>query len=53
MKKKPNLLGKYRLQGVVRSGLDGIDVDVLGGKYNMTDIAAAIGLGQNEASRRI
>ncbi|MFZ6756366.1 DegT/DnrJ/EryC1/StrS family aminotransferase [Undibacterium sp. Ji50W] len=37
---------KYRLQGVTRSGLDGIDVDVLGGKYNMTDIAAAIGLGQ-------
>lgn len=40
------LAEKYRLQGVVRSGLDGIDVDVLGGKYNMTDIAAAIGLGQ-------
>ena len=37
---------KYRLQGVSRSGLDGIDVDVLGGKYNMTDIAAALGLGQ-------
>lgn len=40
------LAEKYRLQGVSRSGLDGIDVDVLGGKYNMTDIAAAIGLGQ-------
>ena len=37
---------KYRLQGVTRSGLDGIEVDVLGGKFNMTDIAAAIGLGQ-------
>jgi dTDP-4-amino-4,6-dideoxygalactose transaminase len=37
---------KYRLQGVSRSGVDGIDVDLLGGKYNMTDIAAAIGLGQ-------
>jgi len=37
---------RYRLQGVTRSGWDGIDVDVLGGKYNMTDIAAAIGLGQ-------
>jgi dTDP-4-amino-4,6-dideoxygalactose transaminase len=37
---------KFRLQGVTRSGVDGIDVDVLGGKYNMTDIAAAIGLGQ-------
>src|ERR1700730_14826783 len=40
------LADKYRLQGVTRSGLDGIDVDVLGGKYNMTEIAAAIGLGQ-------
>ncbi|MDO8351302.1 MAG: DegT/DnrJ/EryC1/StrS aminotransferase family protein [Gallionella sp.] len=40
------LAEKYRLQGVSRSGWDGIDVDVLGGKYNMTDIAAAIGLGQ-------
>ncbi len=40
------LAEKYRLQGVTRSGVDGIDVDVLGGKYNMTDITAAIGLGQ-------
>ena len=40
------LAEKYRLQGVTRSGLDGIDVDVLGGKYNMTEIAAVIGLGQ-------
>ena len=40
------LAEKYRLQGVTRSGLDGIDVDVLGGKFNMTDIAGAIGLGQ-------
>lgn len=40
------LAEKYRLQGVTRSGLDGIEVDVLGGKYNMTDINAAIGLGQ-------
>lgn len=40
------LAEKYRLQGVTRNGWDGIDVDVLGGKYNMTDIAAAIGLGQ-------
>jgi dTDP-4-amino-4,6-dideoxygalactose transaminase len=40
------LAEKYRLQGVTRGGWDGIDVDVLGGKYNMTDIAAAIGLGQ-------
>jgi len=37
---------KYRLQGVTRSGVDGIDVDVLGGKYNMSDVMATIGLGQ-------
>jgi dTDP-4-amino-4,6-dideoxygalactose transaminase len=40
------LAERYRLQGVSRHGLDGIDVDVLGGKYNMTEIAAALGLGQ-------
>ena len=41
-----SLAERYRLQGVSRSGFDGIDVDVLGGKFNMTDIEAAIGLGQ-------
>jgi dTDP-4-amino-4,6-dideoxygalactose transaminase len=40
------LAEKYRLQGVVRSGFDGIEVDVLGGKYNLTDVAAVIGLNQ-------
>lgn len=40
------LAEKYRLQGVTRSGFDGLDVDVLGGKFNMTDVAAAIGIGQ-------
>jgi dTDP-4-amino-4,6-dideoxygalactose transaminase len=40
------LAEKYRLQGVTRSGVDGIDVDVLGGKYNMSDVNAAIGLCQ-------
>jgi dTDP-4-amino-4,6-dideoxygalactose transaminase len=40
------LAERYRLQGVSRHGLDGIDVDVLGGKYNMTEMAAAIGLAQ-------
>ncbi len=40
------LAKKYRFQGITRSGFDGLDVDVLGGKFNMTDIAAAIGLGQ-------
>lgn len=47
------LAEKYRLQGVSRSGWDGIEVDVLGGKYNMTDIAAAIGLGQFAHLHRI
>lgn len=41
-----SLAERYRLQGVSRSGLDGIDVDVLCGKFNMTEMAAAIGLGQ-------
>jgi dTDP-4-amino-4,6-dideoxygalactose transaminase len=47
------LAEKYRLQGVVRSGLDGLEVDVLGGKFNMTDIAAAIGIGQFAHIERI
>lgn len=37
---------KYRLQGVVRTGFDGMEVDLVGGKFNLTDIAARIGLGQ-------
>ena len=37
---------KLRLQGVVRTGEDGMDVDMLGGKSNLTDVAARIGLGQ-------
>lgn len=37
---------RMRLQGVRRFDEDGMDVDLLGGKYNLTDIAAAIGLGQ-------
>lgn len=40
------LAEKYRLQGVTRIGMDGMDVDVLGGKYNLTDVAARVGLGQ-------
>ncbi|VVE23915.1 DegT/DnrJ/EryC1/StrS family aminotransferase [Pandoraea terrigena] len=40
------LAEKYRLQGVTRTGLDGMDVDVLGGKFNLTDVAARVGLGQ-------
>lgn len=40
------LAEKLRLQGVTRSGDDGMDVDVVGGKFNLTDVAARIGLGQ-------
>jgi dTDP-4-amino-4,6-dideoxygalactose transaminase len=40
------LAEQYRLQGVVKSGYDGIDVEVVGGKFNLTDVAARIGLGQ-------
>ena len=37
---------RLRLQGVVRSGEDGMEVDTLGFKWNLTDVAARIGLGQ-------
>ncbi len=40
------LAEQYRLQGVVRTGFDGMDVEVVGGKFNMTDVAARVGLGQ-------
>src|SRR5215831_3206483 len=40
------LAEQYRLQGVVRSGYDGMEVEVLGGKFNLTDVAARVGLGQ-------
>ena len=40
------LAEKLRLMGVVRSGEDGMEVDVVGGKYNLTDVAARIGNGQ-------
>ncbi len=42
----PGLCERLRLQGVQRFADGGMDVDVLGGKFNMTDIAATIGLGQ-------
>jgi dTDP-4-amino-4,6-dideoxygalactose transaminase len=41
-----SLTEKLRFQGITRSGEDGMDCDVLGGKANLTDIAARIGLGQ-------
>lgn len=44
--REARLAEQYRLQGVVRSGLDGMEVEVLGGKFNLTDVAARVGLGQ-------
>lgn len=50
------LFEKLRLQGVTRCADGTYDCDVLGGKANLTDIAAAIGLGQikrlDESNRR-
>ena len=40
------LAEQYRLQGVVRTGLDGMEVERVGGKFNLTDVAARVGLGQ-------
>ena len=40
------LAERLRLQGVIRTGMDGMDVEVLGGKFNLTDINATLGLGQ-------
>jgi dTDP-4-amino-4,6-dideoxygalactose transaminase len=41
-----DLARRLRLQGVRRSGLDGMEVDVVGGKSNLTDVAARVGWGQ-------
>ncbi len=40
------LAEQYRLQGVVRSGYDGMEVELVGGKFNLTDVAARVGMGQ-------
>jgi dTDP-4-amino-4,6-dideoxygalactose transaminase len=40
------LAEQYRLQGVVRNGFDGMEVELPGGKFNLTDVAARVGLGQ-------
>ena len=40
------LAEQYRLQGVIRSGTDGMDVIRAGGKFNLTDVAARVGIGQ-------
>jgi dTDP-4-amino-4,6-dideoxygalactose transaminase len=44
--RETRLAEQYRLQGVVRSGYDGMEVELVGGKFNLTDVAARIGLGQ-------
>ena len=44
--REAKLAEQYRLQGVVRSGHDGMEVELVGGKYNLTDVAARVGLGQ-------
>jgi dTDP-4-amino-4,6-dideoxygalactose transaminase len=44
--REARLAEQYRLQGVVRSGYDGMEVEIAGGKYNLTDVAARVGLGQ-------
>lgn len=36
----------HRWHGQVKSGLDGFDTLLAGGKYNLSDVAAAVGLGQ-------
>jgi dTDP-4-amino-4,6-dideoxygalactose transaminase len=43
-----DLAERLRLQGVRRTGFDGMEVEVPGGKFNMNDIAAQIGLCQLE-----
>jgi dTDP-4-amino-4,6-dideoxygalactose transaminase len=40
------LFERYRLQGVTRKSDGTMDCDVLGYKFNLTDVAACIGLGQ-------
>lgn len=44
--REAKLAEQYRLQGVVRSGYDGMEVELVGGKFNLTDVAARVGLGQ-------
>jgi dTDP-4-amino-4,6-dideoxygalactose transaminase len=44
--REAKLAEQYRLQGVVRNGYDGMEVELVGGKFNLTDVAARVGLGQ-------
>jgi len=44
--REAKLAEQYRLQGVLRHGYDGMEVELVGGKFNLTDVAARVGLGQ-------
>jgi dTDP-4-amino-4,6-dideoxygalactose transaminase len=44
--REAKLAEQYRLQGVVKTGYDGMEVERPGGKFNLTDVAARVGLGQ-------
>lgn len=44
--REAELVERLRLQGVKRSGEDGMDVEIVGGKFNLTDVAARVGRGQ-------
>lgn len=44
--REAKLAEQYRLQGVIRTGFDGMEVEIVGGKFNLTDVAARVGLGQ-------
>lgn len=37
---------RLRLQGVIRTGPDGMEVEEPGGKFNLSDVHAAVGIGQ-------
>ena len=37
---------RLRLQGVIRSGMDAMDVEEPGGKFNLSDVHATVGLGE-------
>jgi dTDP-4-amino-4,6-dideoxygalactose transaminase len=40
------LASQYRSLGVTRAGFDSVEVDVVGGDFNLTDVAACVGTAQ-------
>src|ERR1044071_713108 len=44
--REAKLAEQYRLQGVVRNGFDGMEHELVVGKFNLPDVAARVGLGQ-------